>query len=101
MKVSTTKLQDEHTLPLEKQTRLALSDWFDTFVENKGISLEQCFEVQGQWGFNIMHYQNVIDSIKLAPVNEMRAIAKQLIILDFKDQDIKGYLRHLAQAIAI
>lgn len=48
-----------------------------------------------------MTYQHVIDAIQSTTANERKAIAHNLRIIDFKNGDIKHYLRHLAQAIAL
>lgn len=75
--------------------------WLDTLISEKDISTHEIFEVEGRSGANIMEYAHVIDSIKSAPVHEQQAIKNIMTTLDLHGGDIKDYLRHLAQAIAI
>jgi len=75
--------------------------WLDTFLSEKGIDLEDRFTVQGpEWGENNMAYQNVVDVMKQAPAHEQAAIKNMLVKIDFRNGDVRHYLRHLAQAIA-
>lgn len=74
--------------------------WLDTFMEEKGIDLEQGFEVEGPSGTNHMTYQTVVDHMKIAPEHEQNQIKKMIVKLDFHNQKIEPFLKHLAQAIA-
>lgn len=77
------------------------SRWLDTFLSEKGIDLEDRFTVHGPvWGENDMAYQNVVDVMKQAPAHEQAGIKNMLVRIDFKNGDVRHYLRHLAQAIA-
>lgn len=75
--------------------------WLDTFIDEKGIDLEQGFTVPGPSGHNHMTYQNVIDVMKQAPKHEQNGIKDMIVRIDFRNGDVTHYLRHLAQAIAI
>ncbi len=75
--------------------------WFDTLIAEKGINTDQMIEVEGEGGANIMPLEIVIDAIKAAPRGEQKRIKNQLVRLDFLNQPIEPFLRHLAQAIAI
>lgn len=74
--------------------------WLDTFLSEKGIDLEDRFEVEGPSGPNNMAYQNVVDAMKGAPVHEQDSIKTLMVKVDFVNGDIRKLLRHLAQAIA-
>ena len=77
------------------------SRWLDTFLSEKGIDLEDRFTVQGPtWGENDMAYEHVVAAMKQAPAHEQAAIKTMLVKIDFKNGDVRHYLRHLAQAIA-
>ena len=78
----------------------AFNKWLDTFIEEKGIDLEDTFDVQGASGNNHMPYGVVIEHMKIAPSGEQAKLKDMLVKLDFKNADIKHYLRHLAQALA-
>ena len=75
--------------------------WFDTFIAEKGIDLEQVFTIEGPSGPNHMTYQNVVDVIKQAPPHEKVGIKDTLVMIDFRNGDVLDYFRHLAQAIAL
>ena len=38
--------------------------WIDTFIEEKGIDLEQTFEFENASGWNLMPYGVVVEAIK-------------------------------------
>lgn len=75
--------------------------WLDTFLQEKRYDLDEAFEVEGPSGPNHMTYQVVVDHMKIAPEKEQKAIKDMMVKLDFKNADIKHFIRHLAQAIAI
>jgi len=71
------------------------------FFAEKGIDRDESFTVDGPSGPNIgMTYGHVIDAIKAAPAHEQDGIANMLRKIDFKNGDVKDYLRHLAKALA-
>ena len=77
------------------------TEWFDTFIEEKGIDLEEAFTVEGESGTNFMTVGMVVEAIKSAPIAEQQAIKSMIVRLDFANQPIVPYFKHLAQAIAI
>lgn len=77
------------------------SKWLDTLIEEKGIDLDERFEVQGDSGVNYMTLENVIEQMKVANAVEQMMIHNRLVRMDFYNQPIVPFLKHLAQAIAI
>jgi hypothetical protein len=75
--------------------------WIDTLNTEKGIDMEQGFEVEGPSGANWMTYDIVVSAIKQANSNEQAGIKNTLVKIDFANGDIRHFYRHLAQAIAI
>lgn len=76
--------------------------WFLTFLDEKGIDLGEGFEVKGKSGdINYMSYQNVVDAILRTSAGEQAGIKDMIVKIDFRNGDVRHYLRHLAQAIAI
>lgn len=73
--------------------------WLDTMIEEKGIDLEETFEIQGEC-WNLMSYGVVVEAIKATSETEQKAIQNMMVKIDFVNGDIKDYLRHLAKAIA-
>lgn len=78
----------------------AFDKWLDTFLDEKGIDLEDSFTVQGPSGTNHMSYEIIVEHMKIAPSSEQAKLKDMLVKLDFKNADIKDYLRHLGKAIA-
>jgi len=79
----------------------SIANWLDTFISEKGLDIDQYFEIDGPSGVNMINYHHVLQIIKSAPIQEQRAIKMMMISLDFNNADIAKYFRHLAQAIAI
>ena len=77
------------------------NQWLDTFIQEKGINLDEQFEVEGAMGTNYMQYYNVVAEIKTAPKSEQDRIKDMIVAIDFANGDVKHFFRHLAQAIAI
>lgn len=80
---------------------MTFTRWLDTFLAEKGIDLDRTFTVNGPSGPNHMAYANVVEAIKQAPAHEQAGIKSMIVRIDFKNGDVRHYLRHLAQAIAI
>jgi hypothetical protein len=83
------------------ETAMTFNKWLDTLVSEKGIDTEQMFSVEGPTGTNWMCYRNVLDSIKNTSKGEQKKIKDMIVRIDFQNGDVKGYFRHLAQAIAL
>ena len=78
----------------------AFDTWLDAFVTEKGIDPEETFDVEGDSGTNTIPYGVIFEHMKIAPPNEQKAIKDKMVMLDFKNADIKDFLRHLGKAIA-
>ena len=77
------------------------TNWINTFIAEKGIDLEQRFEVEGPSGANSFEYGMIVDAIKQAPANEQAAIKTTIVKIDFANGDVRHFFRHLAQALAV
>lgn len=77
----------------------SFNKWLDTFIEEKGISLEDTFSLEGDENFHIFEVGNVIENIKIAPPEEQAQIKDMLVKIDFNNGSVLDYLRHLAQAL--
>ena len=74
--------------------------WLTTFIEEKGIDLEQYLAIEGPSGTNMMPVGVVVDAMNQTGDQEQAQIKNTLIVIDFKNGDPLHYIRHLAQAIA-
>lgn len=79
---------------------MTYNKWLDTFIEEKGIDLEDHFELTDFEGtHHIMPYGVVIEHIKGANKQEQEDIRTIIVKIDFKNGDVRHFFRHLAQAI--
>jgi hypothetical protein len=79
---------------------MAFNKWLDTFLEEKGIDLEDSFILKDN--SNTEHhipYGVVIEHIKMATLEEQKAIKDMIVKIDFKNGDVRHFFRHIAQAI--
>ena len=75
--------------------------WLDTFLEEKNIELEDTFSFEDEiTGYNLMPYGVVVEAIKNKPALAQKEIQRILILLDFKNLPIKGYLEHIGKSLA-
>lgn len=81
-------------------------EWFETFLSEKGIDLEEAFEVEGEeWGMNHIPVGCVVEHVCENYNADMKeAFGLSLIIADFRGMDadgIRGMLKRIAEAIAV
>jgi hypothetical protein len=76
--------------------------WLDTFLEEKGIDVDEIMEIHGEfYGTNFIPVSELINQIKHAPLSEKNGIEEMLVRIDFHNASVMDYLKHLAKAIAI
>lgn len=78
----------------------AFTNWLDRLIDEKGVDLDEHFEIQGKEMLNLMSYGVVVEAIKNTTAEEQKGIKNMLVKIDFVNGDIKHYFRHLAQALA-
>lgn len=87
-------------VPEDVEASPAFDHWIDTFISEKGIDPEETFEVEGPSGMNEIPYGVIIEHMKITSPEEQKQLKNMIVMLDFKNADIRKYLRHLGQAIA-
>jgi hypothetical protein len=83
---------------------MKFSTWLDTFLEEKGVNLDQILEVEGSFGTNYIPVECLVDLMKQAPKVEQEGIKKMLVKIDFVAPGVKpvlDYFTHLAKAVAM
>ena len=78
----------------------AFNNWLDTFVSEKGIDLEETFDVEGPSGTNVIPYGVIVEHMKTAGPAEQAKLKNVMVAIDFKNGDVRHFFRHLGQAIA-
>jgi len=76
-----------------------MKDYLYKLLEEKGIELEETFDIEANGNLNIFQYGVIVEAILSTSIKEQQSIRNMLIRIDFKNGDIKHYLRHLAQAL--
>jgi hypothetical protein len=77
-----------------------MNPWLSTFLDEKGINLDETFELTSSAGFaHFMSYDVIYEAILLTSKDEQSKIKNMLVSIDFKNGDVKHYLRHLGQGL--
>lgn len=77
------------------------ANWIDTFVEEKGLEIDQTFEVEGRSGLNVIPLAVLIEHMKIAPKREQDRIKDTIVRIDFLNGNVMDFFKHLAGAIAV
>ena len=90
-----------HTNNKRKESEMAtITSWINTFIEEKGVNLEESFEVNTGQLYHLMNYGVVVEAIKAASSNEQAVIKDMLVRIDFRNGSVAHYLRHLGEGLA-
>jgi len=74
--------------------------WLDTFLDEKGIDLEESFTLKSSKGTdNIITYGVIVEHIKISSPEEQKQIKEVIVQIDFKNGDVKHFLKHLGQGL--
>ena len=76
-------------------------NWLLTFIDEKGIDLEDTFTVEGPSGPNHIPLGCLVDAMIQAPTQEQHGIKDMIVKIDFRNGEVMHYFQHLAHAIAI
>jgi len=81
---------------------MAFNKWLDTYIDEAGIELEDSFDLEGkEYGTNFFTYGAVVDAIKATTADEKAKIKNTIVMIDFKNGDVRHFFRHLAGALVI
>ena len=73
--------------------------WLDTFLSEKGIDLDEYLDTYRGDEWRSVPVGFVTEHIKVAPPHEREAIKRTLVVIDFKNGDVRHYLAHLGAAL--
>ncbi len=93
-------LKDRELPEVEEKVESAFNKWLDTFIEEKGIDLEQVIEIKTETNTHYFEVGNIIANIKATTPEEQAGIKDMIVKIDFHNGDVVDYFRHLAQALA-
>jgi len=93
-------LKDREVPETEEKVESAFNKWLDTFIEEKGIDLEQVIEIKTENNTHYFEVGNIVANIKATTTEEQAGIKDMIVKIDFHNGDVVDYFRHLAQALA-
>ena len=93
-------LKDREVPETEEKVESAFNKWLDTFIEEKGIDLEQVIEIKTENNTHYFEVGNIIANIKATTPEEQAGIKDMIVKIDFYNGDVVDYFRHLAQVLA-
>lgn len=73
--------------------------WLDTFIEEKGIDLNETFTIEENGQLHIFEIGNIVENIKTTTQKEQEEIKNMIVKIDFYNGDVIDYFKHLAQAL--
>ena len=91
-------------MKLIKSDSKYMKDYFATLLEEKNIDLDETFELhvpESVYTSHIMTYGVILEHIQRTSVKERAQIKSMLVAIDFQNRDVKHYLRHLGEAVAL
>lgn len=75
----------------------AFTTWLHTFLDEKNIDLEERFEVEN----NNFSYGVIVEHMEITSKEEQAKIKDVMVQIDFRNGDVKHFMRHLAKALVI
>lgn len=93
-------LKDRELPETEEKQDSAFNKWLDTFIEEKGIDLQQIIEIKTENNTHYFEVGNIVDNIKATKPEEQAGIKDMIVKIDFHNGDVVDYFKHLAQALA-
>ena len=76
----------------------SFNTWLDTFIDEKGIDLDETFEISTDNLLHLFSYGFIVECIKNTTASEQKAIKNKIVYIDFKNGDVLPFFRHLAKA---
>lgn len=96
-------LKEEREYKEQEETKssidISFNNWLDTFINEKGISLDNTFEIEDNGTLHIFEIGNIVENIKDTSPKEQAEIKDMLVKIDFYNGDVIDYFKHLAQAL--
>lgn len=96
-------LKEEREIQEQEETKesanISFNNWLDTFIDEKGISLDDTFEIEENGTFHIFEIGNIVETIKITSPKEQAEIKDMLVKIDFHNGDVIDYFKHLARAL--
>jgi len=80
---------------------MEFTKWLYTMLEEKRIDMEDTFEIESEnSGWNLIPIGAVAEYMTQSDVNTQGQMKNNLVAIDFKNGDIKHFLKYVAQFMA-
>ena len=73
--------------------------WLDTFLSEKGIELDEYLDTYRGEEHRALPVGFITEHIKAAHPDERAKIKSTIVMIDFKNGDVRHYLAHLGAAL--
>lgn len=93
------KEKRENKTEWKERLDVSFNKWLDTFIEEKGIDLDDTFTIEKNEQMHIFEVGNIVENIKATSPKEQAQIKDMLVKIDFYNGDVLDYFKHLAQAL--
>jgi hypothetical protein len=80
---------------------MTFAKWLDTFLSEKGVDSEEVLLVEGESGENHIPIGVLADHMKGTSPREQKRLKEVLVKIDFRNGNVRYFLTHLAQAVAL
>lgn len=79
-----------------------MATYFNRLIEEKGLSREYIFEVEGtEWGTNYIALGVVVDYLNQSDANTQKVAEAQLTKIDFHNGDVLDFFQYVAKFLSI
>lgn len=75
-------------------------EWLDKYIEEKGINLDEPFSLEVDGIGHLFDYASIIEQMKHTSKSEQEKIRNKIAEIEFYNDDVKDFLRHLAIPLA-
>ncbi len=94
-------IEEQSATKEQENIDISFNNWLDTFIDEKGISLDDIFEIEENGEHHIFEIGNIVENIKATSPKEQAEIKDMLVKIDFHNGDVIDYFKHLAKALII
>jgi len=77
---------------------MTFAKWFDVFLEEKDIDQEEVLDINVGNDFHIIPIKIITDFIKTLDKETQRTIKQTFVEIDFKNGNVKHFLKHIFRA---
>lgn len=78
---------------------MSFEEWLRTFLDEKGIDLEETFEVETPSNWYLVDVGSLVEFLEqVGPLNQHQ-IKSTFVLIDFKNGDVRHYIDYLIRGM--